>query len=368
MLQFQEWTMNKKILCGALLGALGLAQTAFAQDDFDDRWYVSGTAGIIQFDNERDMEQDEFLGIGVGKFVAPRWSWDVQLEHVNPQKRGTQLNWSLYSASLVGRYHFRDAGDTWWPYLAFGAGAQRHEDEFSNPRGAPLLQRKGTDFLAQAGIGLQADYGRTNLRMELGSRFDMDDSSGTGDDYFGDAVLGVTVLVKLGPEPSAPAPQAADPVVPVAPVKTCADLDDDGDGVNNCNDKCPNSQAGQTVGPDGCPVPVTIDLRGVNFDFDKSTLRPDAVAILSEAVSILKKYPELRVEVAGHTDAVGTDQYNQGLSERRARAVYEYLTGNGIDAGRLVGPNGFGESRPIDTNDTSEGRARNRRTELNVQN
>ena len=145
-------------------------------------------------------------------------------------------------------------------------------------------------------------------------------------------------------------------------------MDSDGDGVNNCNDKCPDSQAGQTIGPDGCPVPVSIDLKGVNFDFDKSTLRPDAVAILDEAVAILSKYAELKVEVAGHTDSVGAEVYNQGLSERRARVVYDYLTGHGIDASRLVGPHGFGESKPIDSNDTKEGRANNRRTELDVQN
>ena len=127
-------------------------------------------------------------------------------------------------------------------------------------------------------------------------------------------------------------------------------------------------------GPDGCPVPLTIDLKGVNFDFDKSTLRPDAVAILDEAVAILGKYPQLRVEVAGHTDSIGTEQYNQGLFERRARAVYGYLSGHGIDAGRMQGPNGYGESRPIapntndDGSDNPEGRAKNRRTELNVQN
>jgi len=149
---------------------------------------------------------------------------------------------------------------------------------------------------------------------------------------------------------------------------TCADLDDDGDGVNNCDDRCPSTPAGTAVGPDGCPVPLTIDLRGVNFDFDKATLRPDAVATLNEAVEILKKYPQLRVEVAGHTDATGPENYNQGLSERRAKAVYDYLGQNGIDASRMVGPVGYGELRPIDTNDTREGRARNRRTELNVQN
>jgi outer membrane protein OmpA-like peptidoglycan-associated protein len=168
---------------------------------------------------------------------------------------------------------------------------------------------------------------------------------------------------------AAPAPA---PVPP--PAKTCADLDDDGDGVNNCDDKCLGSTAGQAVGPDGCPVPLTIDLKGVNFDFDKATLRPDAVAILDEAVAILGKYPDLKVEVAGHTDAIGSEQYNQGLSERRAQTVYDYLGSKGVDAGRMVGPSGYGETRPIapntneDGSDNPEGRAKNRRTELNVQN
>ncbi|NLC60078.1 MAG: OmpA family protein, partial [Gammaproteobacteria bacterium] len=122
------------------------------------------------------------------------------------------------------------------------------------------------------------------------------------------------------------------------------------------------------------PAPITIDLTGVNFDFDRSTLRPDAVQILNEAIEILRRYPDLQVEVAGHTDSVGTEQYNQGLSERRAQAVYDYLTSNGIDASRLQCPIGYGESRPIapntnpDGTDNPEGRARNRRTELNVQN
>ena len=81
-----------------------------------------------------------------------------------------------------------------------------------------------------------------------------------------------------------------------------------------------------------------------------------------------KRYPELRVEVAGHTDQCGKDSYNQGLSERRAQIVADYLTAHGISADRITGVKGFGESQPIDTNSTKEGRARNRRTELNVQN
>src|SRR3546814_16720271 len=91
------------------------------------------------------------------------------------------------------------------------------------------------------------------------------------------------------------------------------------------------------------------------------------------AIEILKRYPDRRVEVAGHTDSKGTDAYNQALSERRASAVYDYLNSNGIDAGRLVGPVGYGESHPIapNTNDDGtenpEGRARNSRTAPNVQ-
>lgn len=111
-------------------------------------------------------------------------------------------------------------------------------------------------------------------------------------------------MIPLGPKAAAPVAAAPAPAAP-----SCADLDDDGDGVNNCDDKCPNSQPGQAIGPDGCPVPVSIDLKGVNFDFNKATLRPDAVAILNEASQILTRYPDLRVEVAGHTDLCGTEAY-----------------------------------------------------------
>ena len=84
-----------------------------------------------------------------------------------------------------------------------------------------------------------------------------------------------------------------------------------------------------------------------------------------------KRYPELRVEVAGHTDLCGADAYNQKLSERRATAVYDYLTSNGIDAGRLAGPVGYGESRPLEPTPQTFPACKsevNRRTELNVQN
>jgi OOP family OmpA-OmpF porin len=106
-------------------------------------------------------------------------------------------------------------------------------------------------------------------------------------------------------------------------------------------------------------------LRGVNFDFDKATIRPDAAEILAEAARILREDPDIYVSVDGHTDARGTDQYNERLSERRAQAVVEYLTRLDVSRSRLRAQ-GFGESRPVASNDTEEGRAQNRRVELNV--
>jgi OOP family OmpA-OmpF porin len=120
--------------------------------------------------------------------------------------------------------------------------------------------------------------------------------------------------------------------------------------------------------PEPTPAPIIkkkIVLRGVTFDFDKSNIRPDAAEILAEAARILREEPEVNVSVDGHTDGRGTDEYNQRLSERRALAVVERLNRLGIGPSRLQ-PQGFGESRPVASNETEEGRAQNRRVELNV--
>lgn len=358
--------MKKKLLCCALLGAMSMAQSAMAQD-YDDRWYVTAGAGVAFADEDRAVTDDLYGSIGVGGFVNPNLSIDAEVTHSDADlTANAERNWELASYSAVARYHFIQEGRDWNPYAAFGLGVQRHHDgtQTQDPALGYNRSRTGNDLLVIVGAGVQKDLGRVNLRGEIGMRVDMDDQSATTEDHFTDAYAGISFVVPIGPESVA----TAMPAAPGAREKGCEDKDDDGDGVNNCLDRCPSSAAGQAIGPDGCPVPLTIDLKGVNFDFDKSTLRPDAVAILDEAISILSRYPQLRVEVAGHTDYIGTEVYNQGLSERRATAVYNYLTGHGIDASRLVGPVGFGETRPIDTNSTREGRARNRRTELNVQN
>ena len=113
---------------------------------------------------------------------------------------------------------------------------------------------------------------------------------------------------------------------------------------------------------------LIVSMPDVLFDFDSATLKPEAREKLAKIAGILLAYPDLRVEVEGHTDSVGSEEYNQRLSEHRAQAVRDYLTGNGeVSTSTIVAANGFGKSRPnLVPNDTAAGRQRNRRVELVV--
>ncbi len=99
------------------------------------------------------------------------------------------------------------------------------------------------------------------------------------------------------------------------------------------------------------------------FDFDSAKIRPDAIPILDKAVAWLNEFPTVKGVIEGHTDSRGSEEYNQGLSERRAKAVYDYLVDKGINKFRLT-YKGYGESRPVATNETDEGRQLNRRIVL----
>ncbi|HZA57019.1 MAG TPA: OmpA family protein, partial [Candidatus Udaeobacter sp.] len=117
--------------------------------------------------------------------------------------------------------------------------------------------------------------------------------------------------------------------------------------------------------PPAPKVERTIILDDVLFDFDRSTVKPEAAAILDRLVVFLNENKDKRAALSGHTDSVGTEKYNQGLSERRVKAVREYVVKKGVDSGRVSGQ-GFGESKPIADNKTKEGRAKNRRVEIKV--
>jgi outer membrane protein OmpA-like peptidoglycan-associated protein len=110
---------------------------------------------------------------------------------------------------------------------------------------------------------------------------------------------------------------------------------------------------------------LVVNMSDVLFDFGKFTLRPLAREKLAKISGIVLAYPSLKLAVEGHTDSVGTEAFNQELSEKRAEAVRNYLTQQGVPESSTTAT-GFGKTRPIASNDTSEGRQQNRRVELIV--
>ncbi len=146
------------------------------------------------------------------------------------------------------------------------------------------------------------------------------------------------------------------PAKAVAPAP--APKDSDRDGVYDNADQCPDTPRGATVDGRGCWV-----LTGVTFDTSKWDIKSRYYPILDNVVAILQKNPSLRLEIEGHTDNRGSAEYNQPLSENRAKAVMDYFIARGIESSRLTA-RGYGFEKPAATNDTAAGRAQNRRVEL----
>jgi OmpA-OmpF porin, OOP family len=362
----------RKTLFSALALALLGASAAQAQD-YDSRFYVAPSAGYLFSDSARRADDGATLGLGIGRFFTPNLAIDFELKHSNLDADvGRNLNFENLSYGLTGRYHLSEWASGFRPYLSFGGGVMEHNAGGRPPVPvglvSPYTGREGSSPFLNFGAGLaKAINDRVTFRGDLTYRYDMDDDSVRGADDFADWMASVGVAIALGA--AGPAAPAAEPEPAPAPEPMAEPVDDDGDrdGVKNADDKCPDSQAGQAVGADGCPVKVAIELRGVNFEFDKDRLLPESIAILDKAVAVLTQYKDIRVEVGGHTDSRGTDAYNVNLSNRRAKVVFDYLVKNGVAADRMT-VRGYGEANPVDSNDNDTGRYNNRRTELVIQN
>lgn len=154
----------------------------------------------------------------------------------------------------------------------------------------------------------------------------------------------------------------------------CPDLDNDSDSLPDTIDKCPNHPESKNKykDEDGCPDEIPAEVRkftgvieGINFKTGSAVILPGSYAILDRAVKVLKDFPEVRLEISGHTDNRGRAEMNLNLSQRRADTVRFYFMGHGIDPTRLISI-GHGPTRPIGDNQTASGRAVNRRTEFRL--
>jgi len=369
------------------LGTVGVMSVAHAQDTGTaaettgsfanpnySNWYIVPRIGVVIPDSDRQVQSDPVGGLGVGFWVNPHFTIDIEATGDNADFKDSSLRagkqWETLGLDVAGRLYFMDPSSQWRPYIMGGIGMWRHSavsEELAQAGGecGCLAPQKGSGWGPGATVGVGVLYNvsdRVALRGEIAARYYRDTSSAQlaglagpglphtyGPKQWLDSMATIALVFNMGHPAPPPPPPAAPPPPPAAPP------------------------------PPPPPQNVVIDLRGVNFKFDRPkkgesdigpTLKPpasDSVAILDQAVDTLNRYPQVKIEIDGYTDSVGTDQYNQGLSERRANIVNQYLTSHGIDASRITAVKGFGETNPIDTNKTAAGRQRNRRVEFKVE-
>jgi outer membrane protein len=270
--------------------------------------------------------------------------------------------------SLVWRPMGAEA--TWQPYVGVGVNYTTFMDETTRVSGALAGAKLKLDdsFGPAAVVGLDIAAGENkNWFLNANVRW-IDIDTDANVDVLGDIgtveidpwVFGVHVGRRFGaPKPVvAAAPVAA--VVAAPPPPPAPPADSDGDGVVDSADKCPGTPAGVKVDKVGCPLEQTLKLL---FDFDSAELRPESINELERLVKFMGDVPFATAMVEGHTDSKGSDAYNLKLSDRRAKAVFDYLSSRGVDPARLSSI-GKGESAPIADNATEEGRQENRRVML----
>lgn len=406
------------------LAALLVTGAAAAQSDLDENWYFSIFGGPVFNDSSREADDGLLGGIGIARFLTPNFSVGLDYDQYDNDFRnqpGGIDNWSL---GLTGRYHF-PVDSAIRPYLLVGIGGQNHDSP--NGDGTEMMLNLGGGLRAainerlrfrselkyrydtdDESVAFQDDFGDWILQFgldvalgEVGSPLDSDgdgvpdrrddcpnsrpgarvDANGCEPDSDNDGVPdgldrcpdtppgtrvgedGCEIRDSDGDGVPDDRDRCPDTPPGAAVDERGCELDSDGDGVPDSRDECPNTERGVVVDLNGCPAESSISLRGVKFAFDSDRLTGTSTDILDQAVSVLRANRGVRIEVAGHTDNVGSENYNEALSDRRARVVRQYLIDQGIDGSRLTS-RGYGESQPVADNDTDAGRAENRRTEL----
>lgn len=344
---------------------VALACTALQAQAMDDRLYVVPSANYTFSDNDRRADDGWGAGFSLGKPITQHLNMELALTGSSLDYKTGTGDYGLTGLGVDAVYLFnRDAGFT--PYGVLGLGVLRTD----------IPGRDDTGWMANAGLGVMKRLtDNVALRADARYRWDGNATKAFGENSFSDVVVSVGLSIALGktaqpapkqevvyeraaaplvqmPEPTPAAAPAPVPAPAVEPAPVAAPV--------------PALKTKQAANLDQAkPGDVVVILEGVNFEFDSARLRPDAIEILDEAVTVLNRRKDISVDVNGHTCSIGTDKYNQGLSERRAKSVYDYFVTKGVAADRLT-TQGYGETKPAHSNATREGRAKNRRVELYI--
>lgn len=343
--------------------------------DIDTRPLLSAMYSHTLNDEDRASENGQGWYLGAGKVLNKYWNLELGAFQSKFDARTAGGNrWTDRGGKLDGQF-FYSRDPAFSPYFGLGLGAQRTEQRTAS------TSVSDTGALVDAGFGFLKffDLGGRDVAFRADARYRwlfLDDAkfrnAGRGIDNLGEPIFKVGFVVPLGAKPVAAAPVAV-ALVPPAPVKPAPapkPIDSDGDGVADAYDRCPGTPAGELVDGSGCAqsqlgAGPERKFDDVLFDFDKSELTAAGKAILDNAAEVVNSgaYKSLRVNIAGHTDWIGSDGYNQALSERRAITAKNYLIKKGVDASRIH-TYAFGETQPVADNKTDEGRSLNRRDEI----
>lgn len=328
----------------ATFSTLALAALVAAPAFADDHKYeITGSVGQTFYAQDRDLDDAATYGVGLGYVLNPNWTLETWFNSTETDVEHSDIEVDSSHYRLDALRNFA-GGNGWQPFLAFGVGQQRFDAEDVPDADETLINFGGgvKRFLTE----------NISMRGDLRAFHSLDEE----DTDFG-ASLGVAY--NFGGSPKA-APAVAEP----APVAAPAPVDSDGDGVFDDKDQCPDTPRELKVDEVGCPIelskPVTIDMK-VLFDTDSAVVKEQYYGEIQRVADFAKQYLNTAIVVEGHTDSTASNAYNLSLSERRAQAVEKVLEEQfGLAADRVTSV-GYGEERPIATNDTVDGRATNRR-------
>lgn len=333
-----------------LAASIAVASTASA-DGPPITLSAGGIYGI--FDDDREIDDDfGYYGAIEARFTE-RWAAEFWLSDVETDG-DIGFDVDAIRWHLDALYYLKPRGQL-QPYLALGGGQLRRSWDVPNGN------LDDVDTEANFGGGAHW-YFTDNFSLRGDARY----LYGSDDDT-SDFTLAIGVSYRFG------APQARrTPPVAVAepdPAPAPAPRDSDGDGVMDADDACPGTPVGRQVDARGCEPRFvrgeSVELK-VNFAFDSAKVDTNYLDDIKALADFMKRHPDVTTTIEAHTDSMGPEAYNLGLSQRRADAVIEVLTNRfGIAASRLTAE-GFGESQPIESNDTESGRAANRRVVASI--
>jgi OOP family OmpA-OmpF porin len=305
---------------------------------------ISPFVGGFWFEGNQDLEHKPLYGLRLGQDFTKNWGAELVLDYVSTKYKATDSNTNVYNYRIEGLYHFMPDSKL-VPFLAAGVGGMSinyigdkdNQTRFTAAYGAGLKYFV-TDWLALRGdvrhvLAFGSVY--NNLEYGLGLTF-----------YFGGAKPAAAPVVKYEPKPEPKPEPKVEEVVKYEPKPEPKPEPKVEEKVIILASEPKVEEKVSILASEPKEKVIILAFEDVHFDFDKATLTKEAQVILKRNIQVLKENPKVKVRIAGYTSASGTESYNQRLSERRANAVKEYLTKEGVIAPDSLSIIGYGETRP----------------------